>query len=249
MSGYTDNKDTLAQVGLLIRIIGPASVGQNRHWPPRASLMSISLQVSLLSGRTICLDAELGKSLQSLSDRAQVALASRRGSLLNAEGKLLHGASTVEECCLRDGDVLTFHIGHIEVFMSRGLPAAASILSDGSVLAWGKADCGGDCSFLTDQLKNVRQIQASHGAFAALLADSSVVTWGDERCGGNSSAVQHKLQNVGHIQASKAAFAAVLNDGSVVTWGDAVAGGDSDSVHEQLKNLSCSVVSVGSRAV
>ncbi|CAE7487092.1 unnamed protein product [Symbiodinium sp. CCMP2456] len=202
--------------------------------------MSISLQVSLLSGRTICLDAELGESLQSLSDRAQVALASRRGSFLNAEGKMLHGASTVEDCCLKDGDVLTFHMGQIEVFMSRGLPAAASILSDGSLVAWGEAESGGDCSFLTDQLKNVRKIQGSQSAFAVLLADSSVVTWGDKRCGGDSSAVQHKLQKVEHIQASNASFAALLNDGSVVTWGDAAAGGDSSSVHDQLKNLSCS---------
>ena len=41
----------------------------------------------------------------------------------------------------------------------------------------GDAECGGDRSTVQTQLKNV---QASSGAFAALLEDGSVVTWGDE---------------------------------------------------------------------
>ena len=69
-----------------------------------------------------------------------------------------------------------------------------------------------------EQLKDVQQVQASHGSFAAVLGDGSVVNWG---CGGGSRAVQHRLKNVQRVQASRGTFAAVLFDGSVVTWGDA----------------------------
>ena len=56
--------------------------------------------------------------------------------------------------------------------------AFAAILADGSVVAWGAPDRGGDSSAVQDQLKNVQQIQATGWAFAAILADGSVVSWG-----------------------------------------------------------------------
>ena len=89
----------------------------------------------------------------------------------------------------------------------------AAILVDGSVVAWGDAECGGDSSAVKDQLNHVQQIQASDGAFAAILCDGSVVTWGDQRLGGDSSAVQEQ------IQASHSAFAAIVGDGSVCYMG------------------------------
>lgn len=42
---------------------------------------------------------------------------------------------------------------------------------------WGDAEIGGDSTSSQDQLKGVRQIQASFGAFAAILSDGSVVAW------------------------------------------------------------------------
>ena len=60
-------------------------------------------------------------------------------------------------------------------------------------LPWGDADCGGDSSAVQNQLKGVRQIQATGGAFAAILEDGSVVTWGNAQYGGDSSAVQAQL--------------------------------------------------------
>ena len=86
-------------------------------------------------------------------------------------------------------------------------------------------------------MKNVHQIQASHGAFAAMLGDGSVVSWGSAGCGGDSSAVQDRLKNVEQIQATGSAFAAILRDGSVVTWGNARFGGDSSAVQDWLKNV------------
>ena len=72
---------------------------------------------------------------------------------------------------------------------------------------------------MRDQLKNVQQIQANHGAFAAILDDGSVVTWGDDQSCGESSSVWDQLKSVQQIQAAPRAFAAILSDGSVVTPG------------------------------
>ena len=99
----------------------------------------------------------------------------------------------------------------------------AAILDNGSVVAWGPSEHGGDHSSVPEQLKNV---QATRGAFAAILADGSVVTWGDPAYGGDSSPVQGQLKNVRSIQAASKAFPAILRDGSVVAWGDERLGGD-----------------------
>jgi len=72
--------------------------------------------------------------------------------------------------------------------------AFAAILADGSVVAWGDPDHGGDSSAVQDQLKNVKQIQPTEGAFAAILGDRSIVTWGSRDFGGNSSSIQLQLQ-------------------------------------------------------
>ena len=104
----------------------------------------------------------------------------------------------------------------------------AAILEDGSV-------CGGDSSAVQDQLKSVRQVQATSVAFAAILEDGSVVTWGGPGRGGDSSAVQDQLKSVRQVQATSGAFAAILEDGSVVTWGDPDRGGDSSGGQDRLK--------------
>ena len=44
-------------------------------------------------------------------------------------------------------------------------------------MTWGNAAYGGDSRAAQDQLKNVKQIQATTSAFAAILDDGSVVTW------------------------------------------------------------------------
>ena len=46
-------------------------------------------------------------------------------------------------------------------------------------------DPPGDSRGVQDQLRDVRRICASAGAFAATLADGSVVTWGNPRHGGD----------------------------------------------------------------
>ena len=51
------------------------------------------------------------------------------------------------------------------------------------MVCWCRADHGGSSRLVQERLKNVQQIQASHGAFAAILRDGSVVTWGDANSG------------------------------------------------------------------
>ena len=62
---------------------------------------------------------------------------------------------------------------------------------------------GGDSSAVRDQLKTVRQVQATRAAFAAILEDGSVVTWGNPRWGGDSSAVQDQLKSVNSDQKAR----------------------------------------------
>ena len=83
----------------------------------------------------------------------------------------------------------------------------------------------------------VRDLQASHRAFAALRSDGRVVTWGDVGFGGDTSGMEDELCNVQQVQSSRRAFAAVRSDGSVVTWGDSDNGGDSLAVQDQLQNV------------
>ncbi|OLP78416.1 putative E3 ubiquitin-protein ligase HERC2 [Symbiodinium microadriaticum] len=213
--------------------------------------MSISVDVHLLSGKRASLDVEADASVESLTQRAQLALGTGKGRLLNAAGEVLDRAATIHEARLQSGDVLTLHVKQVqlaatgakteEVHDNDGLEvywaAFAALLGDGSVVTWGRPESGGDSSAVQEQLKDVQQIQASSSAFAAVLGDGSVVAWGEHDYGGDSSGVQQQLQNVQQIQACYGAFAAILGDGSVVTWGDRDAGGDSSAVQEQLKHV------------
>ena len=97
--------------------------------------------------------------------------------------------------------------------------AFAAILKTGDVVTWGDPSAGGDCSEVGDQLRGVREVQATAASFAALKEDGSVITWGDPEKGGDSSLVRDHLRNVQHIQSTQGAFAAIREDGSVVTWG------------------------------
>ena len=58
--------------------------------------------------------------------------------------------------------------------------ATVVLKTDGTVVAWGTAADGGDCSKVRDQLADVQHIYSTNGAFAALKADGSLVAWGKE---------------------------------------------------------------------
>ncbi|CAE7439841.1 PHYLLO [Symbiodinium sp. CCMP2592] len=103
------------------------------------------------------------------------------------------------------------------------LGAFAAILVDGTVVAWGDEEFGGDCREVQAQLTNVQHLQSNGHAYAAIRRDGSVVTWGDPDFGGDSSYVQDSLKDIRQIQATcgnrSGGFAAIRADGCGVIWG------------------------------
>ena len=205
----------------------------------QACTMSITLHVSLLSGRTVQIETGLDADVGTFKGHAQRVLSVGKGRLVHPSGSVLHEAMTLGDSALCNGDILSLQLQPAMIRATRACSAAAFavVVGDGSIVTWGSARWGGDSSAVQEQLKNVQQIEASRGAFAAILADGSAVTWGDVDSGGDSSEVQDQLRNVQQIQANEKAFAAILADGSVVTWGPAILGGDSSAVRDQLKNV------------
>jgi hypothetical protein len=197
--------------------------------------MAMSVVVNLLSGVHATIRLEEGSPLEELRRRARSELGVSIGKLVTSSGSVLPRAGNLAEAGVGDGDCLTAVIQEVVVAASHC--AFASIREDGSVVAWGDAESGGDCSAVQHQLYNVHLIQASCAAFAALRTDGCVVTWGSDGCGGDSSGVQGQLRDVCEIQATAEAFAAIRADGSVVTWGDS--GGDCSQVRDQLYNVGC----------
>eukprot|EP00439_Symbiodinium_sp_Y106_P030429 s6148_g3.t1 len=208
--------------------------------------MSTTVEVSLLSGKTATVQAGLDETVETLMQRAQIALGVGKGRLLDSSGVVLDGCAETLNSGIQNGDSLTFHVS--EVCIQSTLFSFAALLGDGSVVTWGDAAFGGDNSAVQGQLKNVQRIQASAYAFAAILGDGSVVAWGEASRGGDCSSVQCQLKNVQQIQTSGDAFAAILSNGSVVTWGDAGRGGDSSAVQDQLDNVQQIQASAGAFA-
>ena len=125
--------------------------------------------------------------------------------------------------------------------VSRNSSAMAAVKSDGTVVAWGNPDYGGDYSSVSNQLTNVVRVFDGRKAFAALRADGTVVTWGNQEDGGDSSAVSNQLYDISAIYANwGGAFAAVRSNGTVVTWGHSSPtdyGADSSSVSNDLHSV------------
>ena len=143
--------------------------------------MSVVVDVGLISGKTISVEARLDESVATLKKRAQTALAVGKGRLLDSGG-VLDDVLTVQEAKLETATSLTFlQMSRVQIQATRR--AFAAFLTDGSVVTWGDSDYAGDSRAVQDQLKGVQQIQASERAFAAILTDGSVVTWGDRRSG------------------------------------------------------------------
>ena len=156
----------------------PLCFNSNVALPP-ATAMSISLSVSLLSGRSVSLEVEPEDAILLLKQCAQTALGAGAGVLLRSSGSL-DEAATVEEAGLKNGDELTYQVRRVLICDNPG--AFAAILSDGSVVTWGHAGFGGDCTSVQPKLKSVREIQSCFSAFAAILGDGSVVLLGCWYC-------------------------------------------------------------------
>jgi alpha-tubulin suppressor-like RCC1 family protein len=122
--------------------------------------------------------------------------------------------------------------------------AFAAVSRNGSVVAWGDADTGGDphgeklrrlkrdptahlrappiSITASGSLEGCRKLVATNGAFAMLKSDGSVVTWGDKLRGGDSTTVSEQLRGGvwGLWSCRGGVFVAVKDDGTVVQWGN-----------------------------
>ena len=163
----------------------------------------------------------------------------RRCRLVSSTGRMCSAESSVAECFspgTTAGIVLTAVPCKLEIYSSIDSLAFVAVKSDGSVIAWGDAESGGDTSAVQGQLAGgVRHVFCGDDAFAALKADGAVVTWGVPGSGGGFGAVKERFAgDVARVTCNGDAFAASKFDGSVVTWGDTKFGGDSSTVQERL---------------
>ena len=163
--------------------------------------MSLTVEVSLISGKTVSLETHGDELVESVRVRAQRALRAGKGRLSDSTGSVLDGGMPLKKARLQYVEPLTLQVRRVDICGGRA--AFAAILGDGSDVTWGNSLFLGDGSGVQDQLNNVQQMQSSEWAFAAILGDGSVVTWGDADCGGHSSAVRDQLKNVQQIQATK----------------------------------------------
>ncbi|CAE7723361.1 unnamed protein product [Symbiodinium microadriaticum] len=202
--------------------------------------MCLHVSVAILSGQSVFVEMEPGSSVEDLRKAAESQLQTSLGILVQPGGaEFLRGTSTLQDAGIQDGDVVGAFMAKpkLQLHANRLSHAICAIQKDGSVIAWGDEDSGGDSSDVQDELVNVWDVKMTARACAALRRDGTVVSWGCEDLGGDSDAVQEELQNVQKIFSTAGAFAAIRADGAVITWGDEDWGGDCTEVHEDLKNV------------
>ena len=90
--------------------------------------MSITVDVGLLSGKTVAVKAGLDDKVETLKLQAQTALGVGRGRLLNSSGVVLDACSKIKDAGLQNCDSLTLHIKKDQVQATRIRSAFAAIL-------------------------------------------------------------------------------------------------------------------------
>ena len=113
--------------------------------------MSITVEVSLLSGKTATVPAGLDETVETWAQRAQIALGVGKGQLLDSCGVVLARCAKTANLQIQNGDSLTLHVNRMQIHSSD--QAFAAILGDGSVVSWGDAANGGDSSAVQGQLQ------------------------------------------------------------------------------------------------
>ena len=92
------------------------------------------------------------------------------------------------------------------------LSAFAALKQDGTVVAWGDAECGGDINNAAEPLVNVKELYAAENTcgFAALTRDDKLIPWG--------MGMKQVLTGVRSFVLAEGLYAAIKQDGSVVSW-------------------------------
>ena len=101
--------------------------------------MAIVVDVSLISGKNVSLEAGLDSSVGSLKERARRALGVGKARLFRLSGRFVGEDTTVEPAGLRTGDCLTLQIGKVQIGAHRGIDVsqqywAMGLSSRGAVL-------------------------------------------------------------------------------------------------------------------
>ncbi|POZ60852.1 RCC1 domain-containing protein [Chromobacterium alticapitis] len=104
--------------------------------------------------------------------------------------------------------------------VSYNLAAVAALKKDGTVVAWGDPESGGDTTPVAAKLKDVVKLYATDYQFAALKKDGSVVSWGtnwetEDFFNGQEAAPQNALNLIGN----GSVLAVLGKDGAVSTIG------------------------------
>lgn len=96
--------------------------------------------------------------------------------------------------------------------------AMAALRTDGTVLAWGNKDYGGDLSSFQGGLTNVEHIFTNPFSMIALKTDKTIVGWGYASHGATVP-TDGTATNIIHITSNNSAYAALKSDGSIISWG------------------------------
>ena len=79
--------------------------------------MSISVEVRLLSGKAVTVEAGLEEDVAALTRRAQAVLGVGKGRLLDSRGTVLDGCVSIKNASLQNGDSLALHVGRVQAAM------------------------------------------------------------------------------------------------------------------------------------
>ena len=97
--------------------------------------MAIVVDVTLIGGQRVSLEAAPAASVQGLAERARRALGIGRGRLFSSSGSALDGDGQLGAAKLQAGDCLTLQVGTVRI--RGGSESVAAILGDVSVVTCG----------------------------------------------------------------------------------------------------------------
>ena len=80
-----------------------------------AEAMFVAVDVGLISGKTVTVEARLDESVATLKRRAQTALAVGKGRLLDSSGRLLDDELTLKKAKLETMAPLTLHLRKVQI--------------------------------------------------------------------------------------------------------------------------------------
>ena len=141
----------------------------------------LQVDVALPSGKRKSLSIAESSKAGDLKRLAQKSCEQGFLRLVTAEGHVLADPNqSLQAAGLQGGDHLTAIVQQAKMAATRRAFAMWCYGGD-RIVTWGDRNSGGDSSEVQDQLRNVKQIQATWGAFAAILADGSVVYLGVRR--------------------------------------------------------------------